>query len=371
MRSLLALIALFSVVLSVSGFKKWTDLQPALTLDGLPEQQVVEDKVFNTAKVDLLSDINAAWSFFKIHFKRVYDSVHEEARRFFIFGANFVTMMEHNRAYQEGKVSYQMGINEFSDKTDHELKNLRGYKVTHRVTKARGSTYIRSEHTKPPPKVDWRREGAVTEVKNQGRCGSCWAFSSTGAIEGQHYLKTKRLVSISEQQLIDCSKSYGNNGCGGGLMNLAFEYVQENGGIDSEISYPYMSGDGEDSMQCHFNATNIVAQVTGYFSIEEGDERALMDAVATKGPISVAVNAGLPSFSAYKSGIYSDPNCKGGPDDLDHGVLVVGYGEENGRSYWLVKNSWGEDWGENGYIKILKDSKNMCGIATAASYPLV
>ncbi|CAI2736145.1 unnamed protein product [Schistosoma spindalis] len=371
MRCLLYLSALFVIVVGDSGYKKWTNLEPSLSLGRLLEQHVIEDGVSSSVNVELLADINSAWKFFKIHFKRVYDSIHEETRRFFIFGANFVKMVEHNRAYKEGKVTYKMGVNEFSDKTDYELKKLRGYKVTSGAMKHKGSTFIRSEHTKLPGSVDWRREGAVTDVKNQGQCGSCWAFSTTGAIEGQHYRKTNHLVNLSEQQLVDCSQSYGNNGCSGGLMNSAFEYVRDNEGIDSEISYPYISGNGTENKKCLFNASNIAAQVSGYVSIHEGDERALMDAVATKGPVSVAINAGLPSFSMYKSGIYSDIDCEGTLDALDHGVLVVGYGKENGHSYWLIKNSWGEEWGENGYIKILKDSHNMCGVASAASYPLV
>ncbi|CAH8675539.1 unnamed protein product [Schistosoma rodhaini] len=370
MKCFLCLTAFFVVVVGDSGFRKWSNLEPSLPLGRLFEQQVKEG-VPGSVNVELLDDIIAAWKFFKVQFKRAYNGIHEETRRFFIFSANFAKMMEHNHAFQEGKVTYKMGVNEFTDKTDYELKKLRGYKVTSGAIRHKGSMYIRSQHTKLPSKVDWRKEGAVTDVKNQGQCGSCWAFSTTGAIEGQHYRKTNRLVNLSEQQLVDCSKSYGNNGCSGGLMNSAFEYVRDNEGIDSEISYPYISGDGTENNRCLFNASNILAQVTGYVTIHEGDERALMDAVATKGPVSVAINAGLPSFSMYKSGIYSDTDCEGTLDALDHGVLVVGYGEENGRSYWLIKNSWGEEWGEKGYIKISKGSHNMCGVASAASYPLV
>nr|CAX72658.1 Cathepsin L precursor [Schistosoma japonicum]CAX74801.1 Cathepsin L precursor [Schistosoma japonicum] len=364
-------IAFIPVALSNSEYEKWSDLESSFSLSQLFKQKAVGDGIFNSENLELLSNIGAAWKFFKINFKRAYGNVMEETKRFLIFGTNFIKMMEHNRAYQEGKATYKMGVNNFTDKTEYELRKLRGYRSACRIAKPKGSTFISSEHAKLPDRVDWRRNGAVTPVKNQGQCGSCWAFSSTGAIEGQHYRKTNRLVNLSEQQLIDCSKSYGNNGCEGGLMDLAFQYVRDNEGIDSEISYPYISGDGDENVRCLFNSTNIMAQVTGYINIHEGDERALMNAVATIGPVSVAINAGLSSFSMYKSGIYSDPECASASEDLDHGVLLVGYGIEDGKPYWLIKNSWGEDWGDKGYVKILKDSKNMCGVASAASYPLV
>ncbi|CAH8871089.1 unnamed protein product [Trichobilharzia szidati] len=372
MRCLLAFALLFSVISANPGYKKWSDLQPSVSLSQLLEQKSLKDGVFSSENLEMFTSIDAAWKIFKARFNRAYKNIQEEAKRFLIFGANFIEMMEHNRAHREGKVSYEMGVNEFSDKTEHELRKLRGYKPLKGPSKPEGSTYIRSEHTMLPNKVDWRKEGAVTPIKNQGNCGSCWAFSSTGAIEGQHYRKTKKLVSLSEQQLVDCSGHYGNNGCNGGLMNFAFTYVKDNEGIDSEVSYPYISGaTGEQNDKCLFNSSNIAAQVTGFINISPGDEYALMDAVATKGPVSVAINAGLPSFPRYKSGVYSDPECLGEEDNLDHGVLVVGYGEENGQPYWLVKNSWGPEWGEGGYIKILRNKHNMCGIATAASYPLV
>ncbi|KAK4474678.1 hypothetical protein MN116_001808 [Schistosoma mekongi] len=364
-------VSFIAVVLGNSKYEKWSDLEPSFSLSQLHRQKAIVDKVFSPERLELFSNIDSVWKIFKFSFKRVYGSVMEETKRFLIFGSKFIEMVEHNRAYRERKATYEMGVNNFTDRTEYELKKLRGYKSACRLVKRKGPTFISSEDAKLPDRVDWRRDGSVTAVKNQGQCGSCWAFSSTGAIEGQHHRKTKRLVNLSEQQLIDCSKSYGNNGCDGGLMDLAFQYVRDNEGIDSETTYPYISGDGSENAKCLFNSTNIMAQVTDYVNLPEGDERALMNAVATIGPVSIAINAGLPSFSMYKSGIYSDPKCTGSSEDLDHGVLLVGYGIENGTSYWLIKNSWGKDWGDNGYVKILKDSKNMCGVASAASYPLV
>ncbi|VDP93299.1 unnamed protein product [Echinostoma caproni] len=214
----------------------------------------------------------------------------------------------------------------------------------------------------PPDAIDWRQKGAVTPVKNQGNCGSCWAFSTTGAVEGHHFIKYHKLVSLSEQQLVDCSSKEGNNACNGGLMDFAFTYIQEAGGIVTEDCYPYVSGKtGEENPTCSVNKTCIAAHVQSYVDVQKASESALKSAVGLKGPVAIAINAG----------IYEDKSCGGDETDLDHGVLAVGYGHENGTSYWLVKNSWGPHWGENGYIKIRRDKNNMCGVATAASYPIV
>lgn len=210
-------------------------------------------------------------------------------------------------------------------------------------------------------------KGAVTPVKDQQSCGSCWAFSAIGAIEAQHFLKTGHLVSLSEQNLIDCSLSYGNSGCSGGWMNNAFKYVKEHGGIVSEADYSYI---GYDYGQCMQYKYRIAAKVSGFVNIPSGNEKQLQEAVATVGPISVAVDASNPSFHHYSSGIYHDPSCRS--DVISHAMLVVGYGtDEFKHEYYIVKNSWGADWGEHGYIRISRNHMNHCGIASYASYPLV
>ncbi|KAF8796171.1 Cathepsin L like protein [Argiope bruennichi] len=297
-------------------------------------------------------------------FGKVYDE-REEIHRRMIWEQKVSDVIRHNLYYDLGLHSYRKGINEYSDlEHDEFVRTFNGFR-RHLGQKSNASSWVPVFNVQIPDQVDWRTKGLVTPVKNQQQCGSCWAFSTTGSLEGQHKKKTGQLVSLSEQNLVDCSGPEGNQGCEGGLMDQAFQYIKDNKGIDTEDSYPYTAEDGT----CHFKKSSVGATVTGYVDIPTGDEEALKQAVATVGPISVAIDASQDSFQTYQDGIYDEPQCSS--DLLDHGVLVVGYGTEDGSDYWLVKNSWGTSWGINGYIKMSRNKNNQCGIATQASYPLV
>jgi len=310
--------------------------------------------------------LNQHWKLWKESFNKRYSESEEQLRRN-IWESNLKIVNEHNLQADLGVHTYWLGMNKYADLTNPEfVKMMNGYNYTMRGQRSQDRhEFAGHSNVKLPDTVDWRTQGYVTPIKDQGQCGSCWAFSSTGALEGQHFAKTKQLVSLSEQNLVDCSGAQGNMGCNGGLMDQAFEYIKENNGVDTEDSYPYEAVDN----QCRFKKDSVGATDTGFTDIKSKDESALQQAVATIGPISVAIDASHSSFQLYKRGIYNEPRCS--QVQLDHGVLAVGYGTDSGSDYWLVKNSWGTSWGDQGYIKMTRNKRNQCGIATAASYPLV
>jgi len=267
------------------------------------------------------------WGAWKLLHGKNYSSSVEEKFRMKIFLENKAKIARHNQRALKGQETFFMSMNHFGDLLHHEVvSSLNGYKMALKNSpkKPLRGTFMTPANANIPDSVDWRDKGAVTPVKDQGQCGSCWAFSSTGSLEGQNFRKTGTLVSLSEQNLVDCSTSYGNNGCQGGLMDYAFEYVKDNGGIDTEVSYPY---EGEDD-RCRFNKKNVGATDVGFIDIPANDEDKLKEAVATMGPVSVAIDASHESFQFYSHGVYSEPECSA--DNLDHGVLTVGYGTEKG-----------------------------------------
>jgi len=276
-----------------------------------------------------------------------------------IFNQNVAYINKHNARKD---VTFTLGMNQFGDLTNAEFQAqyLRPFNRTQQATEV-----FEQGNEIDPAAVDWVAKGYVTPIKDQGQCGSCWSFSATGSIEGAHFKSTGQLVSFSEQNLVDCSTAEGNQGCNGGLMDYAFQYVIKNKGLDTEASYPYTARDGT----CHYNPGTSGGTISKFVDVKAGDEAALQSAVATIGPISVAIDASHNSFQFYKTGVYNEVLCSS--KNLDHGVLAVGYGVDAGKNYWFVKNSWGTTWGNKGFIYMTKDKKNQCGIATAASYPIV
>ncbi|KAF5895649.1 cathepsin L1-like, partial [Clarias magur] len=286
------------------------------------------------ASVTSMSLEDLEFNDWKLKFGKTYKSVEEEDQRKMIWLENRKLVFAHNMLEDQGIKSYRLGMNYFADMGNEEYRQtvfMGCLGSFNRPSRHNTFTFSRSSGVLPKT-VDWRKKGYVTEVKDQQFCGSCWAFSATGSLEGQTRKKTGNLVSLSEQQLVDCSREYGNYGCGGGLMNNSFEYIIDNNGIDTEESYPYEAEDND----CRFNPDTVGATCTGYVNVKSGDERALQEAVATIGPISVAIDASNISFQLYKSGIYDEPDCSS--TELDHAVLAVGYGRKGKKAYWLVKN---------------------------------
>ncbi|CAG9333048.1 unnamed protein product [Blepharisma stoltei] len=284
-------------------------------------------------------------------------SEEEYARRFKIFRDNSAYIRVFNT---QGKTWF-LGVNEFTDMTFAE------FKMVYTPSKILSDPTIEAsvlQNTTIPTQVDWSAKGAVTPVKNQGQCGGCWAFATTGSCESAWFLAGHNLTSLSEQQLMDCSYSYGNLACGGGTMTQAMKYVVKNGGITSEDNYPYTAHDGlcNQAKEKQFAAT-----FTSYKVVKADDVQQMQIAVAQQ-PIRVSVEADQNAWQLYKGGIVSS-DCG---TNLDHEVLVVGYNQLNSPQYWKVKNSWGTTWGEAGYIRIaIVAGRGVCGIQMQPAYPIV
>jgi cathepsin L len=314
--------------------------------------------------------LDELWINFKTTYNKVYSDQREDGYRRQVWAANVEYISLHNIQTDLGQHSFTLGLNEYSDLTrDEYRKYLLGSRldINDLLNDTQLSTVENLKYTYSdlPDAVNWTTKGYVTPVKNQGQCGSCWAFSATGALEGQNFKKAGRLVSLSEQNLVDCSKSYGNEGCNGGWNYLAMLYVAKNGGIDTEQAYPYEAKDDV----CRFSRSTIGATCLDYAQvIPRADESALAAAVVSVGPISVCIDAGHQSFHSYRQGVYYEPHCSSTPD---HCVLVAGYGTYQGQDYWLIKNSWGTSWGVNGYMMLARNRKNQCGIASYAFYPVM
>ncbi|KAJ4894807.1 Cysteine proteinases superfamily protein [Raphanus sativus] len=320
----------------------------------------------------LLADHHQQWM---NRFSRVYNSELEKQMRFDMFKKNFKFIEEFNR---KGDRTYKLGVNEFADWPEEDfiathtgLRSTGGYSPSGFMYEVEPYQDWNVTDVAPHETKDWRNEGAVTPVRYQGLCGGCWAFSAVAAVEGVTKIAGGKLIPLSEQQLIDCDRGY-NNGCGGGIMTEAFDYIVQNQGIASEEAYPF----SEQAYpflwtyeMCRFNA-RPAASIRGFQTVPSNNERALLEAVSRQ-PVSVSIDADGPGFMHYSGGVYDEPYCG---TRVNHAVTFVGYGTSpEGIKYWLAKNSWGETWGENGYIRIRRDvdwPEGMCGVAQNAYYPI-
>lgn len=324
------------------------------------------------------SHSNHTWTIFKRIYKRSFNDVEESSRRE-VFQRNVDLISKHNIEADLGLHSFWLEVNRFTDMTNDEYRQYLGYKPNSETLNPQffPSNILNANNTyyaNPwdiPSSLDWRSKNVVTPVKDQGECTASFAYASISSIESQHAIQTGTLTPLSEQQIIDCSLDYGNEGClGGGLTSHAFRYIIAAGGIDSEEEYPFV---GEDSF-CRFTRQNVSSKVSGFVNIVEGDESVLKDAVANVGPTAVAVDAGSVYFQFYSRGIFDYNDCQRDRQHLNHALTVIGYGSELSETptdYWIMKNSWGVGWGDEGYIRLRRNQDNLCGIASHALYPLM
>ena len=314
-------------------------------------------------------------SWAKAH-KKIYSSYEERKKRFGLFVESYKRILHHNSNLKGKPSSYQLGFTSFADWTDDEFETKLGFQskrecwyVDENAPKVvQEENPLWSSSTILPKARNWVDEGIVSPVKNQGQCGSCWAFSAIGALEAQYKKKHGKSIIFSEQQLLDCSQGYGNLGCNGGFPARAFEYIRRSGGLESSQDYPY---EMQSNFSCRFSKSKAALKIERVVNITESNERELEYAVAFAGPVTVAFLVPK-DFRLYASGVFTTEECGvTKPKDLTHAVLVVGYGVSfDGMKYWLVKNSWGELWGMKGYF-MMERGRNLCGISDCAAYAIV
>eukprot|EP01091_Cochliopodium_minus_P005583 TRINITY_DN1548_c0_g1_i1.p1 TRINITY_DN1548_c0_g1~~TRINITY_DN1548_c0_g1_i1.p1 ORF type:complete len:533 (-),score=139.76 TRINITY_DN1548_c0_g1_i1:44-1642(-) len=299
--------------------------------------------------------------FTKAHDK-VYETIEELQQRKSYFIDNLSKIVKHRWEYNGGSHSHLLGVNSLADRSPEELKSS-CFKKNH---EQKPSLYHQKSGKALPTSVDWRTKGAVSPIKDQGDCGSCWSFSATGAVESANFLKNGRMDTVSEQYLLDCTWSVGNQACDGGDPRASYGYVIKNNGGQwpSEQDYNYKMN----PQFCQTVKGNIT--IVNQVAVKANDEQSLMDALATVGPVSICVDS--TGWTFYHQGVFDDPSCSSNPDDQDHCVLAVGYGTdaESGKDYWIIKNQWSEFWGESGYIRVARKD-NRCGVEDEATYPIV
>lgn len=310
----------------------------------------------------------------QIDFGKTFNSSIDEARSEEIFWNNLRTIAHHNFEFRRGRSNFQMGINKFTDLTFEEYSEMfipKGSSDEPEDEDVEISIepveYIyRDSEAEFPEVFDWRDRGAVTKVKDQGTCGSCYAMAGIAAIESQYFIRHQRLVELSEQEVIDCAEAkHRANHCSGGLDYSAIEFVRDNGGVSSAADYPYESRAGK----CRLSRRNIQMNIEGYGVVNSHwNLEILKNALFVRGPMLVSMDINNESFMRYSSGIYEEQKCT---EDFNHAALLVGYGNEDGKEFWIVKNSFGEKWGENGYIRV-KATNDMaaCGVHLYPIYPV-
>ncbi|WCJ42808.1 Cysteine proteinases superfamily protein [Euphorbia peplus] len=333
------------------------------TFDDSNPIKLVSDRLrdFEESVVKVVGHTRRALSFarFAHRYGKTYENEEEMKLRFAIFSENLDLIRSTNRK----GLSYTLAVNHFADWSWREFQSHRLGAAQNCSATSKGNHKLTDVVL--PESKDWREEGIVSPVKDQGHCGSCWTFSTTGALEAAYHQAFGKFISLSEQQLVDCAGGFNNFGCSGGLPSQAFEYIKYNGGLDTEEAYPYVGANGV----CKFSSENVGVQVLNSVNITEGAEDELKHAVGLVRPVSVAFEV-IKEFRFYKSGVFTSDSCGTTPMDVNHAVVAVGYGVEDGTPYWLIKNSWGKAWGVDGYFK-MEFGKNMCGVATCASYPVV
>jgi len=289
-----------------------------------------------------------------IEHSKSYITAEEFAARQAIFAENDDLVELHNQTNS----SFRLGHNKFSDMTEDEKAAFRG-----RLNTVSAKNIVVLDETATPSSVDWRGT-AVNPIRDQGSCGSCWAFSSVCALEGAHYMATGNLESFSEQQLVDCAKfSWGNLGCNGGLQENAFNYYEQNDAI-LRSAYPYTAKNGD----CQYDSLKKTAVEVSTYVNTTPKSASQTKAALAKQPISVSIEADKAVFQLYKSGVFDSTSCG---TSLDHAVALVGYGTENGQDYYILRNSWGTTWGDQGYMKIANvgDGRGICGVQMDPLYP--
>lgn len=298
---------------------------------------------------------------YKETFGREYEEgeVEHEVRR-----TTFTHNMRYIHSRNRANLSYKMGVNHLADRTKDEVAVMRGRLKGSSLNNGQPFPAERYMSVVAPPSVDWRLYGAVTPVKDQAMCGSCWSFGTTGALEGALFLKTGYLIPLSQQMLMDCTWGFGNHACDGGMEWQSFEWILKHGGIADSDSYgPYMGQNGF----CHYNQSTLTAKMKSYTNVISGDSEALKMAIFKQGPVTVGIDASHKSFWFYSHGVYYEPDCGNTMKDLNHAVLAVGYGTLNDQPYWLIKNSWSTYWGNDGYV-LMAMRDNNCGVATGATF---